>query len=44
MILAALLTSAAVHISKELARAKASEARAAEEPIEPKPAFPAVGN
>jgi predicted PurR-regulated permease PerM len=44
MILAAPLTSAAVHISKELARAKTSEARAAEEPIEPKPAFPAVGN
>ena len=42
MILAAPLTSAAVHISRELARAKAAERGAAGgAPPEPEPAFPA---
>ena len=41
MILAAPLTSAAVHISRELARAKAAESAAASAPPEPEPAFPA---
>ena len=40
LILAAPLTSAAVHISQELARAKAAEAVAAGGPPEPEPAFP----
>ena len=43
MILAAPLTSAAVHISKELAQAKAAEVSAAGEPPAPVPVFPPSG-
>src|SRR5262245_13767003 len=43
LILAAPLTSAAVHISRELAQAKAAEAGARGAPPEPDPVFPAAG-
>ena len=43
LILAAPLTSAAVHISQELALAKAAEAVTGGGPPEPEPAFPGAG-